>query len=428
MTPLHRGEAAVELLVEHAPSTGGLALWVRHADSDDPAAPPAATDGASITYGPGFTALPLAAQAGWVAHEVLHVALRHPQRCVALQALQGDVDLELFNLCADAVVHTTLGHLGWLAQPAGAVALEDLLAQVLGQPQTAEAALLQWDVEALYRAIDDRRPPPVGSGGRQQRPDGPRAAAARALARRSQPDLRPAGQAADAADAADTAPELEAEATRTWRERLLRAHAGDGAFSLLRSLPADLPGTHTPWQQLLRVRLARALSRRLGPAWSRPARSWLANQGRVRSGGSRHRIPWEPGWGAPLAVPRLVVVLDISGSIDAALLARFARELDAITRRLEAGGVLVVGDDAVRAVSRFAPGATGLAGAAFAGSGGTDFTPLLLEADRHGADCIVVLTDLQGPAAHRPQAPVLWAVPEAHAAAVPPFGRLLVLR
>ncbi len=417
----------MELLVEHAPSTGGLALWVRHADSDDAAAPPAATDGATITYGPGFTALPLAAQAGWVGHEVLHIALRHPQRYVALQALQGDVDLELFNLCADAVVHTTLGHLGWLAQPAGAVALEDLLAQVLGQMQTPEAALLQWDVEALYRVIDDRRPPPMGSGGRQRRADGPRAAAARALARRGQPDLRPAA-ADDAAAAPDTAPEREAEATRTWRERLLRAHAGDGAMSLLRALPADLPGTRTPWQQLLRVRLARALSRRLGPAWSRPARSWLANQGRVRSAGGRHRIPWEPGWGAPLAVPRLVVVLDISGSIDAELLARFTRELDAITRRLEAGGVLVVGDDAVRAVSRFAPGATGLTGAAFAGSGGTDFTPLLQEADHHGADCIVVLTDLQGPALHRPQAPVLWAVPAEHAAAVAPFGRVLVLQ
>ena len=38
-----------------------------------------------------------------------------------------------------------------------------------------------------------------------------------------------------------------------------------------------------------------------------------------------------------------------------------------------------------------------------------------------------MLPDLQGPARQRPRAPVLWAVPEAHAAALQPFGRKLVL-
>ena len=40
----------------------------------------------------------------------------------------------------------------------------------------------------------------------------------------------------------------------------------------------------------------------------------------------------------------------------------------------------------------------------------------------------VVLTDLQGPARHRPAWPVLWAVPEEQREARAPFGRLLVLR
>ena len=34
----------------------------------------------------------------------------------------------------------------------------------------------------------------------------------------------------------------------------------------------------------------------------------------------------------------------------------------------------------------------------------------------------VVLTDLEGPAAFRPRWPVVWAVPESHAAACAPFG------
>jgi predicted metal-dependent peptidase len=61
------------------------------------------------------------------------------------------------------------------------------------------------------------------------------------------------------------------------------------------------------------------------------------------------------------------------------------------------------------------------------GGGGTDFTPLLQEAERHAPDLVVVLTDLQGPARHRPACPVVWAVPPEHRRTQPPFGRLLVL-
>ncbi len=63
----------------------------------------------------------------------------------------------------------------------------------------------------------------------------------------------------------------------------------------------------------------------------------------------------------------------------------------------------------------------------FQGGGGTDFTPLLEEADRHRPDIGVVLTDLEGPTRFKPRWPVIWAVPPAHASAVAPFGRLLVL-
>jgi predicted metal-dependent peptidase len=110
------------------------------------------------------------------------------------------------------------------------------------------------------------------------------------------------------------------------------------------------------------------------------------------------------------------------------LLRRFTTELQALTRRLEAALVLVVGDDQVREVRHFEPGRGDLDGLAVAGGGGTDFTPLLEEASKHGPDLIVVLTDLDGPARYRPRCPVLWAVTEAHAAANVPFGRLLVLR
>jgi predicted metal-dependent peptidase len=63
----------------------------------------------------------------------------------------------------------------------------------------------------------------------------------------------------------------------------------------------------------------------------------------------------------------------------------------------------------------------------FSGGGGTDFTPLLERADLYRPDIAVVLTDLEGPARFHPRWPVIWAVPESHASAVPPFGQLLTL-
>lgn len=422
----HRGTRAVQHLVEFAPATGGLALWVHHRDVDSLPEPAAlvASDGHTVFYAPGFASLPREQQAGLVAHQVLHIALRHSARAEELQRLRGDVDRQLFNLCADAIVNSTLAELDWLQLPRGALTLPALLAQALGQTTTAEAALLRWDVESLYRAVDDRAP---GDGQRQQdgakgsatrRADGPRAHRARAAGAAQANDLLPD-------PAAQGRPEDEAEATRSWRERLERAHAGDGVFSLLRMLGADLPSTRTPWELLLRTQAARALAPQPSLSWSRPARSYIARQG--RSSPTR-RLPWEPGTSGSRPAPRLVLVLDVSGSVEQPLLDRFGAELRALSRRLGAGLTLVVGDEAVQKVLSFGPGQARLEGIAFTGGGGTDFTPLLEEASRHRPDLVVVLTDLQGPAKHRPACPVLWAVPEAWAHAEAPFGQLLVLR
>lgn len=532
--PGHRGTRAIQRMVEFAPATGGLALWVLHQDlpPDDEALPAAApgalparpppllaTDGQTLFYRPAFSGLPLAEQAGRVAHAVLHVALRHPQRLRDLRQLIGDVDPTLFNLCADAIVNSTLGHIAWLSLPEGALTLERLLAETLAVDRSVDQALLEWDVERLYRAIDDRRPagapsgrerspPPLTppppppppprrggqtgrqggtGGGRQDQPaddgrtagqagagrssaqagaadparqadttlrrasgrgdaantadtreadertaaaredrarttptreDGPRAARARALGGAQATDLQPGAAPTDA-------PEAEADATRAWSERLLRAHAGDGPFSMLRTLIADLPRSRTPWELVLRTLLARGLSTRPSLSWSRPTRSYIANQGRA---GPHRRLPWEPGFSGQRPVPRLVVVVDVSGSIADTLLDRFAREIEAITRRLEAALVLVIGDERVQRVVRFEPGRSDLRDIAFHGGGGTDFTPLLEEADRHRPDITLVLTDLDGPARYRPRSPVIWAVPEAMDLAVAPFGRKLSLR
>jgi predicted metal-dependent peptidase len=139
-------------------------------------------------------------------------------------------------------------------------------------------------------------------------------------------------------------------------------------------------------------------------------------------------LPWEPGTTASRRVPKLALAVDVSGSIDGALMQRFAREVEALSRRLEAPLTLIVGDDRVRSVQTFAPGRSDLRSIRFEGGGGTDFTPLLEEVQRQQPDIAVVLTDLQGPARLRPACPVIWAVPAQQPLAVPPFGRLLLLQ
>lgn len=445
----HRGTRAIQQMVEFAPSTGGLALWVKHRDLPPEIDPgPVATDGDTVYYGASFERLSLHAQVGLVAHEVLHIALQHPQRYLDLQHLLGDVDLELFNICADAIVNSALSHLSWLELPVSSVFLEKLLLATLGVDVGVDKALLEWDVERLYRAIDDRRaadkgrprktrrrrrggigdsqPGAEGRASRnpvedstrsEAREDGPMSARVRSLGAETHADLFPQPDV-------QKQPELEAEQAREWSERILRAHAGDGAHSMLRALIADLPKIRTPWEQILRTQLARGLSIQPNLSWSRPARSYIANQGRIGPG---RRLPWEPGISSAKSVPRLVVIVDVSGSIEDNLMERFAGEIEAITRRLEAGLVLVIGDRIVQRVAHFKPGQSDLRGIAFNGGGGTDFTPLLEEADKHGPDIGVVLTDLDGPARFRPRWPVIWAVPESYATPEQPFGRKLIL-
>ena len=160
-----RATAAIGRLIEHAPATGGLALRIAQADlppgrveaSGGRSAAPVSTDGDTLNYTAACDALPVDRQAGWVAHVVLHAALRHPQRLQSLRERLGDVDAELFEVCADAIVDGSLADLGWLAPREAAVPIEQLMATVLGRHVTRQEALRDWDLERLYREIDDRR-------------------------------------------------------------------------------------------------------------------------------------------------------------------------------------------------------------------------------------------------------------------------------
>lgn len=472
----HRGTRAVKRLVEFAPSSGGLALWMQHRDVDTPPAGAAweidagrrrwiiANDGATLYYGKAFESCSLDVQTGLVAHQILHVALRHVAREKALAERLGSVDSELFCVCADAIVNSSLSHLQWLELPAGSITLDKLLQQVLGVEEPVDVSLHHWSTESLYRAIDDRQwqgssasqsksgahrgkastpvqkdsPDHGGSSAAdhqssqthqerqydadahqglaaQTASDGPRAAAAREMASTMIRDLL---------SNSEESPELQAEQTRQWSERLLRAHTSDADQSLMRQLLADNKSVKTPWEQVLRTRLQRALAQKTDISWSRPTRSWLANQGRTTSG---KRMPWQPGISSVKSASRLCVMVDVSGSVDDQLMQRFATEIDRIMRVLRSEVHLIVGDDQLRHQVKLETGVNALRDIQFAGGGGTDFAPMIRAASELRPDIGVLLTDLDGPAGDDPGWPILWAIPEAAAFREAPFGQRLVL-
>lgn len=388
----HLGEVDAALAV--------LALWCRHRDATGPTA----TEGETISYGPGFDLLGLPEQVGLVAHHVLHVALRHSARSAGLAERLGDAfDPALFTLAADAIINETLilaGH----AIPRPSVLLTDLLVEAGMPAPSAVAALEQWDADRLAMAMHS---------------DPARAKRLRdwAKTRGFNDDLKtgPPDDGGPAQSAAD------------WRNQILRAlesgrKAGSG-IGRLGAILADLSPDQVPWEVVLRGLLARALIERPTPSWTRPSRPFIARLAEAeRTGGP---IPvFEPGQRRSNQRPRIVVGLDTSSSIDPQTLRLFWTEAAGIARRTGAEVHLLAFDEAVHASSRLEPVVlrdhiplqvrTG---------GGTDFTDLFAQTARLQPSILVVLTDLDAPIPAAPRFPVLWAVPGRPEA--PPFGRLI---
>ncbi|MBK1634900.1 hypothetical protein CKO19_04055 [Rhodovulum adriaticum] len=443
-----RATRALQKLAEQDPAFAALALWCRHADSDLRDGP-AWTDGRAIHYGPAFEGLSLPEQVGLAAHHILHIAFRHANRAQAMHVRFGDrYDDELFNLATDAIVNETLMLTGHIL-PRPAVRLTGLLKSTTREDMTGEEAVTRYDAERLYIRLLQDDPPPrrqpgraggsdrggagkatgqCGAGGDRPRPGGDLAQAARDYAeqQRFAPDID-----SGKAQGQDASGEEEAE----WRQRLARALeagrlAGHGLGMLGHRL-ADLPKVRTPWETALRGLVSRAVLQAPQPQATRPARRWIARDSAARLAGEPTPA-FESGWQRQREIPRIVVGVDSSGSVETMLLARFAAEVAGIAKRTGAETHLLVFDTAVR--NRAVLGAGGLwerqiTDILFTRQGGTSFIPVMEEALALTPSAIVILTDLQGPFGPPPPKglPVLWAVPGDPPANGPPYGRVLSL-
>lgn len=403
-----RASPALRALAEADPAVAALSLWCQHRDGAA-----TTTQATTITYGPDFLALAMHEQVGLAAHHIMHVALRHPARMADLQTrLGGGFDAQIYNLAADAVVNEAL-LLADHALPRPAVTLTGLLAQAMGKTVTPQMALAEWDVDRLYYALTGSQ---KGAGDAQGQ--------ARAYAQKQsfEPDLEAAP------DASDDTPEVAQEAR--WRQHMARAmevgrQAGRGLGRIGHML-ADVPVPQTAWEVILRRTLTRAVMVQPQPSPHRPARRWIAGASEAMRAGTP-TPGFERGQRMLTDVPRIMLAMDASSSIDDARLALFWAEVSGIARRLRAELHLVVFDEQIRSRMQIDPTQQRFEVPDVPRGGGTDFLPVIREAHAAAACALVVFTDLDGDAGPRPTGvQVIWAVPDG-AGIKAPYGQLIDL-
>ncbi len=416
-----RARLALVTLATDDPALAALSLWCAHRDVAE--GPAARTQGNAILYGPGFADLAAHEQVGLAAHHVLHIALRHGPRMGAMAArLGGGFDEALYGLAADALVNEALLAAGY-GLPRPAVTLSGLLLAVGLAP--GNDALAEWDVDRLYLRI-------TGQGGAKTGEEQSNAGKAKAPADAARAYAFEVGFNPDLMrEIPDDSNPDGAEQAAEWRQHLSRAMEGGRVagrgIGVLGHRIADIPQPRTPWEQVLRRLLSRALLPGRVETHRRPARDWIAAEAQARA--TQAPTPtFRPAIRRTVDVPRVALAVDASGSIEGALLQRFLTEVCGIARRVAAEITLIAFDDGVRWQVRLDPSRwqSQIEGLDWPRGGGTDFAPALAAAQAMGASVALILTDLDGPFGPAPRGlPVIWATPED--APSPPFGHLLSL-
>lgn len=415
---------ALQRLVENSPGFGSLALFAGHVDCETGPAL-SWTDGVNIYYPKSFTKISLAEQIGVLAHEVMHIAFRHVQRFEQMRKHYGNINYFIANIAADAIINQSLVGYSWLQLPGKPVMLVDLLREVLGEDWKPEDALAHWSLESLYKTLIDRTPRQISRGQNSN-------TLGESNADRVDRYAKSRGFEQDMVESPTPLdPAAEAEESRNWRNRILRAKAGDGVRGILRKPLADIPDTSTPWEHILRSKVTAALMPKSRETWVRPSQRWLSLHHYSTSTNARTQFPFEPGVDLYTPTLKLAVCLDTSGSINEDLFNRFIAELIGIQKRTNAMMVVIVADMTIhdeKTITWADQKDQFLKKIQFKGQGGTDFTPALKRCDELNVAQIVYLTDLEGPANYQPKAPVVWAVPKRFGQhPKPPFGTLLLI-
>lgn len=474
-----RATIALRKLAEFDPAMASLSLWAHHRDTDGfnvtedtiddqgnvetfrkkVELAPAYTDGRIVWYGTKFATWTLEEKMGVSAHEIMHISLRHVTRGKRLALRLGNLyDAEVFNIATDAIINETLRLAGYQL-PGSVIFLVELFEETFGEKIKAEDAIGQWDAEKLYmRIMNERKSDPSNGGQGQQQGQGGGQGGGQSDGQgdnegngqgNSDKTDQNSGQGKSQADKAkdyakgkdfhhdmDTSGPLtpnDSQEDSEWQQRLERAlrqdaarQAGTGIGRLGHKI-ADIPKSRTPWELILRRMVNKAITRSPRPSYTSPARRWIGAEDNAR----RQNLPtpaFEPGFVKQNSQPRVVVGVDVSGSIGDHELEIFCGEISAIGRKTGCEIHVIVFDTKVLSQKKL--DSFDLEGEIrkidFARGGGTSFVDVLEKAQGIDPSIIVILTDLYGPFGEDPGVPVIWASPEEQPPE-PPFGTLLSL-
>ena len=400
------------LLLDH-PFFGNLVLNL------DPAIDPSCktiwVDGKRLGFNQTFfDALPIQVGAGVLAHEIMHCALEHQLR-------RGERDPKLWNDACDYVINPMIKKSG-LPLP------EKVLFDSAYEGKSAEE---------VYSILNNQKPQPEdsdGDGGEkkpqnsgaegdqntpQNAPGTPQPNANGAGI--PNPTPSPTGEVRDATDESGQAPS-PAEAgqhAEEWKiavQQAVNNAKGQGFFPAeLDRILTEILIPQVDWRKELR-RFFQTVSR-TESSWMRPNRRFIG------------RGLYLPGMRSEAAGP-LVVGIDISGSINATVLAQFAAELTVIIEDTKPEQVYVVYCDAqVNGVTEFTVDDLPLELHPH-GGGGTDFRPVFNWVERAEVqpNCLIYLTDMEGTFPQQPpDFPVLWAAIGQYNQE-PPFGEVINIR
>lgn len=476
-----RGDMADVL--QRQPMIASTALFMRHVEH--PTGQPgevAATDGRTVAIWPAFFAFAPDERVGVLLHEYLHAAFAHPLRGLKMRRRLGaEYRHDVMNVSADAIINEGIskGARG-VRLPAGGVELAKLAAQAkavvdltgvtvdLERMGNVGRLTLEWLYDVLVKlekaAREHFQPPPCESGGdgessgngtpssNAERQEGGQSDETDdgnqddqrgkdpSNGTESRPDTPQEKAARDFLSQFERSPDLQLEelsglnpmqvddAIREAGERVKSAIAmskghGNRRMDAVETLASDIPEARTPWENSFRTITQRHLARE---RLRRPTKLGLRVMTQEAMG--LDRIVWSPGRRRP-SVPRVVVVLDSSGSVTPTEYLRYLGEVQAMKRRTSAQVYVVVADTEVQSVQEMRD-VRDIAKVEFKGRGGTDFRPALELAGEMEPDLVVYLTDLMGTFPDRPPPfPVLWTLPgmEIPDGYDPPFGRVLTL-
>lgn len=449
------------------PMIASTALFMKHQEVDkDKPGHVAATDGERVLIWPAFHRKRKEERAAILLHEYLHVAFAHPLRAMKLKMRLGSAfRMDILNVAGDAIINEGITNgrkTNKLELPDDGVKLQKLAEQARAivemtgvkvdheRMKTVGKLTLEWLYDALVRLEeaarnecsrvasqreqDEEGPSPEEASGKETgegrsgandntSQSDPRMQKAREFLEQFQREKDLEISSIPGMSASDLDDRIRAAGEKLRNSIALGKGHGQGRGSIVENLIADIPHVNTPWEASFRSITQRHLARTRERRPTKPGRRVLTQEAMNTA-----RIVWAAGRRRP-PVPRVLVVLDSSGSIRAEEYIRYLSEIQAMKRRTNAQVFAAVADASIQSVQEIKD-ARDLARVEFKGRGGTDFRPAFELADEMDVDLVVYLTDLMGTFPQdKPQYPVLWTLPgrEIPSGYEPPFGRVLLL-